>query len=125
MAERKLVMVSSTARDLPEHRGVVLDACWRQSFFPVMMEHEPASNEDAIEASLRMVDGADIYLGVLAHRYGTVPKGHGISITEMGYWVTLIFPPLDSGIRPVFCAMLKMCCHRPTEFALNLSDRAR
>ncbi|MGA2135965.1 MAG: DUF4062 domain-containing protein [Bryobacteraceae bacterium] len=85
MAERKLVMLSSTARDLPEHRGVVLDACWRQSFFPVMMEHEPASNEDAIEASLRMVDGADIYLGVLAHRYGTVPKGHGISITEMEY----------------------------------------
>jgi hypothetical protein len=28
---------------------------------------------------------ADIYLGVLANRYGHVPKGHTISITEMEY----------------------------------------
>jgi hypothetical protein len=32
-----------------------------------------------------MVDEADIYLGVFAHRYGYVPDGHGISITEMEY----------------------------------------
>jgi tetratricopeptide (TPR) repeat protein len=85
MPERKQVMISSTARDLPEHRGVVLDACWRQGFFPVMMENLPASDDDAIAASLRMVDGSQIYLGILAHRYGYVPTGHDISITEMEY----------------------------------------
>ena len=31
------------------------------------------------------MDNADIYLGILAHRYGYVPKGHDISITEMEY----------------------------------------
>jgi hypothetical protein len=85
MAERKLIMISSTARDLPEHRKAVEEACMRQSFFPVMMEHLPASDDDAIAESMRMVDEAEIYLGILAHRYGYVPKGHDISVTEMEY----------------------------------------
>jgi hypothetical protein len=56
--------------------------------FPVMMEHLPASDAEAIFASLHMVDQADLYAGVFAHRYGYVPKlnnPQGISITEMEY----------------------------------------
>jgi len=86
--ERKCVMISSTARDLPEHRKEVLDACLRQGMFPVMMEHLPATDDEAIRASLKMVDEADIYLGVFAHRYGYVPKAGDptqISVTEMEY----------------------------------------
>ena len=45
----------------------------------------PASDADAIRISMEMVDKADIYLLILAHRYGTLPAGHGISITEMEY----------------------------------------
>jgi hypothetical protein len=30
MPERKTVMISSTARDLPEHRKEAMDACLRQ-----------------------------------------------------------------------------------------------
>src|SRR2546430_2855077 len=82
---RKTVMISSTARDLPEHRKEVMDACLRQGMFPQMMEHLPASDAEAIGASLKMVDEVDIYLGVFAHRYGYVPKDHDISITEMEY----------------------------------------
>ncbi len=48
----KKVMISSTARDLPEHREKVLDACLRQGMFPVMMEHLPAADADAIAESL-------------------------------------------------------------------------
>jgi tetratricopeptide (TPR) repeat protein len=79
------VMVSSTVRDLPEHRQGVLGACLRQGMFPLMMEHLPAVDDDAIKASLDMVDEADIYLGIIAYRHGYVPKGHEISITEMEY----------------------------------------
>ncbi|HXU40008.1 MAG TPA: DUF4062 domain-containing protein [Blastocatellia bacterium] len=79
------VMISSTARDLPEHRKEVMDACQRQGMVPAMMEHLPAADADAIEESLRLVDEANIYLGVFAHRYGYVPKGYDISITEMEY----------------------------------------
>jgi tetratricopeptide (TPR) repeat protein len=79
------VMISSTALDLPDHREGVRDACLRQGMFPMMMEHLPAADADAIAESVRMVDEANIYLGVFAHRYGYVPKGHDISITEMEY----------------------------------------
>src|SRR6266571_3456293 len=81
----KKVMISSTAIDLPEHREKVLNACLRQGMFPVMMEHLPAVDADAIAESLRMVNEADIYLGNFAYRYGYVPKGYDISVTEMEY----------------------------------------
>src|SRR6266571_4321639 len=82
---RKTVMISSTARDLPEHRQEVKAACLRQGMFPSMMEHLPASDSEAIAISLKMVEDADIYLGIFAYRYGYVPKGYDISITEMEY----------------------------------------
>ena len=44
---RPVVVISSTARDLPEHRKEVEDACLRQGMFPSMMEHLPASDADA------------------------------------------------------------------------------
>ena len=74
MPDRKTVMISSTARDLPEHRKEVMDACLRQGMFPEMMEHLPASDAEAISVSLEMVDRADIYVGIFAHRYGYVPS---------------------------------------------------
>lgn len=88
MSQQLKVMISSTARDLPEHRKEVMDACLRQGMFPMMMEHLPASDAEAISASLKMVDDADIYAGVFAHRYGYIPKANNpqqISITEMEY----------------------------------------
>jgi tetratricopeptide (TPR) repeat protein len=81
-------MISSTALDLPEHRGEIMDACLRQGMFPMMMEHLPASGAEAISSSLRLVDEANIYIGVFAHRYGYVPKEKNperLSITEMEY----------------------------------------
>ena len=84
----KKVMISSTALDLPEHRKEVLEACLRQGFFPVMMEHLTAADTNAKAKSLAMVDEADIYLGILGYRYGYVPDDDNpdrISLTEMEY----------------------------------------
>jgi hypothetical protein len=53
-----VVMISSTVRDLPEHREKVMDACLRVGLMPKMMEHLPPSSDDAIKASLKMVDEA-------------------------------------------------------------------
>ena len=81
-------MISSTARDLPQHRKEAMDACLRQGMFPVMMEHLPASDAEAVPASLNMVDEADIYMLILAHRYGYVPDANNpsrISVTEHEY----------------------------------------
>ena len=87
MAHIPRVMISSTVRDLDVHREEVKTARLAAGFFPTMMEHLPANPDDAIAASLRMVDEATIYLGVFGYRYGYVPKGRAISIsiTEMEY----------------------------------------
>lgn len=79
------VMVSSTVRDLPEHREAVMTACIEQSMFPVMMEHQPATTADAIRLSESLVDESTIYVGIFAHRYGYVPEDSDISVTEIEY----------------------------------------
>ena len=86
MSSRPTVMISSTARDLPEHRDEVRLGCHRAGFASdQMMENLTALDKDAVEISLKMVEDADIYLGIFAYRYGYVPKGSDVSITEMEY----------------------------------------
>ena len=83
--EIPVVMISSTARDLPEYRGQARDACLALEMQPCMMEHLSALDSDSIRVSREMVDKADVYIGLFAHRYGYVPEGQDISITEMEY----------------------------------------
>jgi len=85
MDTKKTAMVSSTSIDLPAHRKQVMEACERLGLFPSAMEHLPARDADAIQVSLEMVDKADVYIGVYAWRYGHIPEGHEVSITEMEF----------------------------------------
>jgi hypothetical protein len=85
MPEILRAMISSTAKDLAEYRKAVMDACLSVGVFPSMMEHLPASDADAVQGSLRMVDGADLYIGVFAHRYGYIPQASSVSVTELEY----------------------------------------
>ncbi len=62
---KQSVIISSTARDLPDHRKEVMDACLRQDMFPKMMEHLPANDAEAIFASIKLVDEADILRGCI------------------------------------------------------------
>lgn len=92
MAPRKHldVMVSSTALDLPEHRLKTMNAILMCGMFPIVMEHLPPLPGDAIDSSLKMVDEADIYIGIFGLRYGFVPEDpirnpDRLSITELEY----------------------------------------
>ncbi|MFL6256652.1 MAG: DUF4062 domain-containing protein [Pyrinomonadaceae bacterium] len=78
-------MISSTALDLPEHRALVHQACLDAGVFPIGMEQLPARDASGIAASLEMVDQADLYIGIYAFRYGWVPDGRDVSITEMEF----------------------------------------
>ncbi len=82
---KKTAMISSTALDLPEHRKQVAEACTRLGIFTRPMELLPARDADAIKVSLEMVDEADLYIGIYAWRYGHIPDGKDISITEMEF----------------------------------------
>lgn len=79
------VFISSTSRDLEKHRKQAIDAVWRREWYPRAMESGTAKPLNAIEVSLGWVDKAEIYIGIFAHRYGYVPDGYEISITEMEY----------------------------------------
>jgi tetratricopeptide (TPR) repeat protein len=75
------VMVSSTSRDLPEHRKQIIEACQRVGMVPLLMEHPPADPD----VSVQMVDKAGVYIGIFAYRYGNAPTGSDISVAEMEY----------------------------------------
>lgn len=85
MAHHENVAISSTSLDLPEHRRQVVSACERTGMFPLAMENLPSDPADAEAVSLRLVNEADIYIGIFGFRYGDVPPGAEISITEMEY----------------------------------------
>lgn len=85
MSLAKKVMISSTVLDLQSHRERVKDACFRSEFFPKMMESLPARDARAVKVSLEMVDDAEAYIIILAWRYGYVPPGSEISVTEMEF----------------------------------------
>ena len=91
LPDKPKVVISSTSFDLPEHRKQVIEACHRMSCDPLPMEYLTAADATAVEESLRLVNEADIYIGIFAHRYGFVPPGQDgpkrshISITEMEY----------------------------------------
>lgn len=78
-------MISSTSLDLPEHRQQVIEACLRMDCVPLPMETLGARDADAAQESLRLVDEADIYIGIFAHRYGFIPPGFDKSVTELEY----------------------------------------
>ena len=79
------VFISSTAIDLPEHREQATEACLRMGYFPDGMEHWPAQDADAETVCLEKVDAAKLFIGIYAFRYGWVPDGLDVSITELEY----------------------------------------
>ena len=48
----RIVMISSTCRDLPRHREEVRSACEELRCLPRMMEHLPASDDGAVDAAV-------------------------------------------------------------------------
>ncbi|MEO1646367.1 MAG: DUF4062 domain-containing protein, partial [Chloroflexota bacterium] len=59
------VMVSRTTKDLSDHRQQVSDAIRRVKWTPLMMEYDEAvSDADAISYSLKLVQDAEVYLGI-------------------------------------------------------------
>jgi hypothetical protein len=84
------VMVSSTTKDLPQHREAARDAINSLQCVPLMMEFDTArSDSNAIKFSKEMVDGCDVYVGIFGLRRGFVPdegNPEGRSITEIEYY---------------------------------------
>jgi hypothetical protein len=84
-------MLSSTYKELVEHRQAIQQAMLGQELFPVAMENDAAlPDHDLISASLSKVDDADAYVGLISYRYGQAPEDADrnpdkLSLTELEF----------------------------------------
>lgn len=79
------VFLSSTFEDLEDHRAAAAGAIERLGLQVLRMETFGARPNAACVASLEEVGSCDVFLGIYAHRYGSVPKGSSVSITEQEF----------------------------------------
>src|SRR5688572_16757395 len=79
------IFLSSTSRDLREHREAVVRRCQTRGYSLVAMEEFGAQDASASSVSVSEVAPCDVFVGVYARRYGYVPEGATRSVTEMEY----------------------------------------
>ncbi len=80
------VFVSSTFIDLAEYRKSVCDIIRQLGGIDIAMEHLGAHDERPKAKCLRLIkEQSDAFVGIYAHRYGSIPKGDKCSIIESEY----------------------------------------
>ncbi|MCX7841396.1 MAG: DUF4062 domain-containing protein, partial [Anaerolineae bacterium] len=79
------IYVSSTYLDLQEFRDQVLHHLHRLQQTVRAMEYYLADDRRPADKCIADVRTCDIYVGIFAWRYGTIPEGETLSITEMEY----------------------------------------
>jgi hypothetical protein len=77
--------ISSTSLDLEDYRKVAIETCLELGFQPIAMEYFEATSKGATEGSRKKLEKADLYIGILAHRYGFIEDGYTKSVTELEY----------------------------------------
>lgn len=93
--------LSSTFIDLQEHRKAVAAALERLGLHVHWMERFCACPDEPMTACLCEVAGCDLFVGLYAHRYGFIPDGQAVSITEHE------FDHARLQNKPVFCFFVK------------------
>lgn len=79
------VFLSSTYIDLIEHRKAAHDALEQIGLHVIWMEAFGSRPEESTKACLKEVKESDLFVGIYAHRYGYIPDGKDISITEQEF----------------------------------------
>lgn len=79
------VFLSSTYVDLIEHRKAARDALAKLGLHVIGMEDFGARTEDSTTACLAEVEECELFVGIYAHRYGYIPDGAVVSITEQEF----------------------------------------
>lgn len=86
MHPRRLsVFLSSTFSNLREERGAVIEVINRMQEVCIAMEYFGSFSKPPLQKSLEHVGRAQLFVLVLADRYGFVPEGQSLSITELEY----------------------------------------
>lgn len=90
MRKKTTIYLSSTFDDLVEHRKTVRDALDKAGYHVLAMESYVAEDAIPVDKCKADVEVADIFVGLIAFRYGFVPPPQhdnpdGLSITELEY----------------------------------------
>jgi Domain of unknown function (DUF4062) len=113
-----LVFVSSTFKDLVDHRRAVADALERLGLQLERMETFGARPQEATQACLTEIEASELFVGIYAHRYGYVPTNSAVSITEAE------FDHAFSNRRPTFCFFVDEAYPWPEDFVENEPGRS-
>src|SRR6185369_14086462 len=79
------VFISSTYKDLIDYRAAAIRAVEGTNYQASKMEVFGARPDEPLDACLKEVEESDLFIGIYALRYGFVPEGEDISITEREY----------------------------------------
>jgi hypothetical protein len=79
------VFISSTGKDLADYREAAIETCNRLGLVPIAMEFFEAMGAGATDGSKRRLEKADLFIGILAHRYGYIEQGHNKAVTEIEF----------------------------------------
>jgi len=71
---KPVVFISSTAKDLAQHREAAARAAHQAGFeYQMMEDFEAQSLKPSYQACMEKVRGCDVLVVIVAHRYGWVP----------------------------------------------------
>lgn len=83
------VFISSVSGALAFYRRAATDVCHRLGLIPVHMEEFRPERPPPVDVCRREVESCDAIILLLAHRYGSCPRGDERSYTELEYvWAT-------------------------------------
>ncbi len=78
-------LCSSTFTDLKDYREAVCNRIRKLGAIDVSMENFGSRDERPKDECLKLVRESDTFVGIYAHRYGFIPDGDSISLTEAEY----------------------------------------
>lgn len=82
----KRVFISSTFKDLESYRQTAQDAVRALGAVDVSMEHFGARDDRPKDECVKLITKqSDVFVGIIAHRYGYIPDGDTMSILEVEY----------------------------------------
>ncbi len=79
------IFVSSTYRDLSNHREILRIAIEMSGYRFKGMEHFAAQQTPPLDVCLNKLDECEVYIGIIGHLYGSCPPGRVRSYTELEY----------------------------------------
>ena len=83
--ERTRVFISSASGALREYRNAAIEICQRLGLDPVFMEEFDPERAPPLDVCRRKVESCHAIVLLLAHRFGSRPRGDSRSFTEIEY----------------------------------------